>query len=376
MHLKQQETRLDRSRRYCRTGSWLAILALLIPAKAGWTVGTPASTDVLGVPIRDQPANTRSTLVLEVDASEAVRDADRLVAEAYRHLSRQEFPEARDKARKASELQASNPASHALLGNALLWLGEMEAGQEEIDRAEALQHAASSGKELALVHIGRGTADWLKAKAPYSATEQNRSQSRQKGNAGTATKLSKEASKLDGEAVSPLQEAEQEFKKALQSQLDLSDVRDRLTALIAHNNLGAVFHLQGRMNEAEKSRKAYDSALRHFEAAEEEYQKAVELDRYHIAYFNLGNNCLAKGLVYEAIGPRSKAEEMWQQAVESLTTAVQLSCDDAGSQALLSAAYLRQNHIPEAVKWARRARDRGLTDHFIFAALKKKGVSL
>jgi tetratricopeptide (TPR) repeat protein len=288
------------------------------------------------------------------------QEAVSLTRLAYRHLSRREFLDARQNARKAVALDPKNAEAHAVLGVTLLWLEDTDRAEDELRQAEAIQRDAHPNDELPLVQIARGTRSWMQAREISHAVGLKRNP----GQPGKAQ-------------LQPLYEdAAKAFRKALD--LDGSNI-------IALNNLGAVLYELGKLDT-----KNHDQTLAYLSRAEEAFQRAIDLDKYHVAYHNLGNAYLEESKVYlvrrrkddtsqtEAL--RLKAERAFQDAIDRYPSTT-------GSKAQLAMTLLLEwkdaRHRDKkmalrdrAIFWARRAREEGLTDHPVFKMLRDNRVRL
>jgi tetratricopeptide (TPR) repeat protein len=316
--------------------------------------------------------------VLHLDPRHATAEADRdraralLATErAYHFLSRRDFLQARDQAREAIRLQPKRAMAHAILGNALLWLGSGDEAEREIQEAQKLQQAEAPGMELGLVHTERGTRYWFQAEPRYLDADDKLRRSR---------KLTREVEDLLNEAQRLFEQAQAEFKAA-----QSADPGD----LITHNDLGAVYSMLAgiRFERLRYSgRKEYekaDDALALYDRAEDEFKQALLLDDYYVAHYNLGNVYLARANLYrlqsrwqspgrEAKETKEKAEQLWSDAGKEFQQAVELYPANSASRAQLAAVFLAQGKIKDALIWARQAREQGLTDHYIYEELRRR----
>jgi tetratricopeptide (TPR) repeat protein len=145
--------------------------------------------------------------------------------------------------------------------------------------------------------------------------------------------LDEAVKRLHRQALVEFRRAEQAFRKALE--LDAEDV-------LARNNLGATFQMEGQ-----------------FARAEAQYRRVLARDDYHVTYYNLGNVHLTR--------------KQWRQAEAAYREAIRRYPQNAGSHAQLAMALLQQSRLAEAEREAQEARNQGLTDHYIFEELRKRG---
>jgi len=293
----------------------------------------------------------------------AGENAPQLIAEAYRHLSHREFRDAREKAQNALALQPENPIAHAIIANALLWLDGSEAGGDEIKQVEEPRLSHATGRELALARIYHGTQKWLRALDACNQATEAAKASQRRENAGQKKQLKLQARDAEMSGCNLFSEAAAEFQKAISGPADSGDRYGNLQALVAHNNLGAVFHMLGEL--AMRQNRGQE-ALKHYMDAEQEYKASLELDDYQVAHFNQGNNYLAMGRAYRSL-PRHPDRPYWKLAESELRRSIALYSENPGSHALLAAALVEQGkpHLQEAASHLRIALEQGLNDPLV-----------
>jgi tetratricopeptide (TPR) repeat protein len=263
--------------------SWLIILGLWMPvasARADAARSTPgnelrregtvglhtAGSQALAISFwKAQRSEAGGPVALVADSGTArthQEEAQRLTSDAYRNLGRLQFQGAADKARRATVLDPTNAKAYAVLGNALLNLGDIPAGEQAIRQALALN------SNLALAHVGLGTLAWNQASALESKQPPN------------------------PRDLAPIKEFYESAEKAFLRAIELEAAEPA-----AHNGLGSSLFRRNRLADAEKA-----------------FQKALELDpEYTAAHFNMGNVHLSRQQWPQAEAAYRRAIELYNQ---------------------------------------------------------------
>jgi tetratricopeptide (TPR) repeat protein len=318
----------------------------------------------------------------ETKLEQARRSAVTFVLEAYQHLTRDDALAVRNAAYRAISLDPGNAQAHALLGNALLWLDAPEEAADELSNAVDLQRSQAHGTDLPLVHIGRGTQAWIQGINAQREAELKLEQARRPEQGDDPEKLKVEAGVLLDQAAGSYKQAQQEFQDTLQTAVKGAPSLEKSEQLVARNGLGAILHALGKLEQLKGeshpdrfalATRAYSRADAYYREAEKQLVAAASQDvAYQIAHYNLGNNYVARGLIFEALRRPRSARRMWKQAELELRRAIALYQGNAGSQALLGAILYRRNRPDEGAEWINRAKELGLKEHFAFRLVKNQ----
>jgi tetratricopeptide (TPR) repeat protein len=296
-------------------------------------------------------------LRVQVLAVQGKQDAERLVAAAYQQLSHREFLGARAGAQDALRCDPGNPQAHAILGNVLLWMKDLDRADVEIREAERLQEMLTPGKRLSLAHVARGTRYWLEADDRLFRTSLR---------AKNPRRAREQPSPRDKVTNRLYEEAGEEFRKALA--VDPGE-------LLALNDLGTV-NLALARGKVAQGKSGYPAALALLDEAERQYRKALARDDYHIAHHNLGNTYILRANIYGFQHRKDQREQDLARAEDEYREALRLYQSSIGSMAQLAAVLLAQGKTDDAVSFAKQARAQGLIDHYVYDEMRKRNLKL
>jgi len=231
-------------------------------------------------------------------------EATRLASEAYRHFTNNEWAEAKDKARRAIQLNPESAQAHGVLGATLLELGD------EKDGTASISEASRRDPDLAVVQVGEGLVRYRRFERLNGGLQGN----------WTANPASPEL----------VDQAIQRFERAL-----ARDPREA-TAL---NNLGASYTIQAILFHAKGQENEFKARIN---SALDVYKRALAINnRNAVVHFNAGSAHLSL---------RSFAE-----AERSFREAIALNDQIGVFHARLATALWVQDKKTEAIESGKRA---------------------